>query len=146
MLIKHFTSACWGLGFIVCLGCSDGVKVVPAQGTVTLDGKPLDKLMVEFWPESEGFRSFGETDADGKFVLTTDDGEQQGASVGTHRVIVKDVSVLGDKFLGRAGENVRMGTGQKPRISTKFATPETTSLTVVVEASGANNFDIAVTK
>lgn len=133
----------------VCLfvaGCGDGIKVVPVEGTVTLNGKPLDKLMIEFWPESEGYRSFAETDAEGHFVLTTDDGERQGATVGSHRVIVKDTSVLGDKFLGRAAENADMSQGRKPRISNKFSTPESSPLKVVVEASGENKFDLEVTK
>ena len=132
---------------ITTFGCGGGgVKIVPVEGTVKLDGKPLDRIMVEFWPESEGPRSFGETDSEGHFVLTTDDGKREGAAVGSHKGLVKDVSVLGDKFLGRAGENVNITEGRKPRISNKFATIETTTVTMKVEPSGENKFDIQVTK
>lgn len=136
----------WSLLIVALVGCGGGVKVVPVEGTVKLDGKPLDKIMVEFWPESEGQRSFAETDSEGHFVLMTDDGKREGATVGTHRVILKDVAVLGDKFMGRAAENVNMSEGRKPRISSKFGTPETSKLTVTVEASGENKFDLEATK
>jgi hypothetical protein len=127
-------------------GCSGGVKIVPVEGTVTLESKPLDKIMVEFWPESDGPRSFAETDAQGHFKLTTDDGKRVGASVGKHRVILKDAAVLGDKFMGRAGENVDMSQGRKSRINRSFGQTETTTLKVEVVSSGKNEFPLEATK
>lgn len=103
--------------------------MVEVEGVVLQDGKPLERIMVEFWPETDGSRSFGTTDATGKFVLTTDDGERLGAVVGRHRVVLKDASVLGDKFLGRAGEDVPMGTGKKSRIDGRYGNVTTTPLT-----------------
>ncbi|HUP77797.1 MAG TPA: hypothetical protein VM260_04480 [Pirellula sp.] len=127
-------------------GCGgDKIKMAAVEGNVKLDGKPLDKIMVEFWPQSDGPRSFGETDSAGHFSLKTDDGKLEGASVGSHKVILKDVGVLGDKFLGRAGENVDMSNGKKPRISGKYSSPETTSITKSVEAGKKNEFDLEVT-
>lgn len=102
-----------------------------------MDGKPLDKIMVEFWPTSDGPRSFAETDSEGKFKLTTDDGKQVGASVGTHKVTLNDAGLFA-KFMGRAGEGVNMAEGKKPRISGKLSNTETTPLKVIVDASKKN--------
>ena len=146
--LRRFVS-CAGMliGLFALVGCGgDGIKIAEVEGTVKLGGKPLDKIMVEFWPESDGPRSFGETDAEGHFKLKTDDGKRDGASVGSHKVILKDSGVLGDKFMGRAGENMDMAKGKKPRVSGKYASPETTPISKTVEADKKNEFDIEVTK
>ncbi len=128
------------------VGCSGGVKVAPVDGTVTLDGKPLDKIMVEFWPDSVGPRSFGETDSNGHFKLTTDDGKSEGAAIGLNRVTLKDLSVMGDKFMGRAAEHVNLSEGRKPRISNKFAQAESTPINETVVSGKKNEFIIEATK
>ena len=135
------------IGLVVMGGCGgDNYKLAAVEGTVKLDGKPLDKIMVEFWPQSDGPRSFGETDSEGRFKLKTDDGKNDGAAVGSHKVILKDAGALGDKFMGRAGEDVDMSKGKKVRISGKYSSPETTSITKSVEAGKRNQFDLEVTK
>jgi hypothetical protein len=126
-------------------GCDSGPKILPVEGTVQLDGKPLDKILVEFLPTSEGPRSFGETDSQGHFKLTTDDGKRTGASVGTHKVTLKDAAVLG-KFMGRKGENMDMSEGRKPRISGKLASPDSSNLSVIVEAGKKNEFTLQALK
>ena len=125
-------------------GCGDsGTKAVPVEGTVKLNGKGLNKILVEFLPTSDGQRSFGETDSEGHFKLTTDDGKRDGATVGTHKVTLKDAAVLGDKFMGRKGaEEMDMAQGRKSRISGKLGSPDTTKLTVTVDASKKNVFDL----
>ena len=139
-----------GFGLLVTImffaGCDGGVKVASVEGTVTLDGKPLDKIMVEFWPDSVGPRSFGETDSNGHFKLTTDDGKSEGAAIGLNRVTLKDLSVMGDKFMGRAAENVNLSEGRKPRISGKFAQTESTPISETVVSGKKNEFTIAATK
>jgi hypothetical protein len=128
--------------FSISAGCSSGVRIAPAEGTVTKGGKPLDKVMVEFFPETEGPRSFAETDADGHFKLTTDDGKRKGAAVGTHRVVLRDTAVLGDKFMGRAAENVDMSQGRKPRFGKEYVDRELTPLRVEVKPNEDNNFAV----
>lgn len=127
-------------------GCGgDGISIIPTEGTVTLDGKPLDKIMVEFWPESEGPRSFATTDDQGHFELTTDDGKRKGAAPGSHKVVLKDMSIYNDKFLGRAAENEsNNSSGKKARISGKYSLPSTTTLVKVVEKGKDNNLTIEV--
>ena len=73
-------------------------------------------------------------------------GKREGASVGAHKVILKDAGALGDKFRARAGEDVDMSKGQKVRISGKYSSPQTTSITKSVEAGKKNEFVIQVTK
>jgi hypothetical protein len=66
--------------------------VVAAEGTVTLDDRPLVNVMVQFMPESSDFgaelNSMGVTDDKGHFTLTCNYNSQPGAVVGKHRVVV----------------------------------------------------------
>lgn len=66
-------------------------KLVPVQGTVTVDGKPLAGAVVVFLPafSDAGTHSVGETDRDGVYKLATL--YQPGAGVGDYRVIVSHV-------------------------------------------------------
>lgn len=127
-------------------GCGDSIPVAEVEGVVTLNGKPIDKIQVEFWPIGSGTRSFATTDAEGKYALTTDDGLRKGASLGQHKIVMHDISVLGDEFLGRAGENVDMSKGRKSRISAKYSNPEKSTVTKEVVAGKLNKIDIEITK
>ncbi len=128
------------------VGCSGGPEIAKVEGTVTLDGKPLDKIMVEFWPDAVGPRSFGETDSQGHFKLTTDDGKSEGAAIGLNKVTLKDLTLMGDKFMGRAAEHVNLSEGKKPRISGKLAQTESTTLSETVVAGKKNEFTIEAKK
>jgi hypothetical protein len=78
-------------GFI---GCDSGPKYAPVSGIVTLDGKPYGDAVVSFQPKATstnpnpGRGSAGETDAEGRYVLKTDD-LKNGAVVGTHLIRVQ---------------------------------------------------------
>ncbi len=147
-LVRWMGRVCIAACAFSMLGCGGGgVTIVPTEGTVTLDGKPLERIMVEFWPEAEGPRSFATTDDQGHFVLTTDDGKRNGAALGPHKVVLKDLSTMNDKFLGRAAENeTSSSNGKKPRISGKYSLPSTTTMTKVVEKGKDNVFAIEVEK
>jgi hypothetical protein len=120
---------------LVLSGCgSSGPKLVEVEGTVKLGGQPIDNISVEFWPEADGPRSIGVTDAQGKFSLTTDDGTKKGAVLGAHKVVLRDASVLGNKFLGRAGEDVDMTEGRKSRIAEIYLDPHKSPLKAEVTA------------
>ena len=71
-------------------GCdSKDYVLVPVSGTITFDGKPVDKLRVTFSPKPVGENyavgpySLGTTDSQGKFTLKTRYGDD-GAIVGAH--------------------------------------------------------------
>ena len=77
---------------LFCSGCGGGgPKYAPVSGVVTLDGKPFGDGVVVFLPKATdgnpnpGRSSAGETDANGKFVLKTDD-LKNGAVVGKHLI------------------------------------------------------------
>lgn len=132
------------LGMATLCGCGDSLDVAEVEGIVQMDGKPLDRIQVEFWPVGPGVRSIGTTDSSGHFKLTTDDGTRDGAVVGSHKVVLHDVWVLGDKFLGRAGEDADMSQGRKPRISGMYSNPEKTSLTAEVVSGQKNEVTLDV--
>ena len=139
-------SSLFAVSICVLSGCGDdGPRVVVVEGTVKLNGKAMDKILVEFLPTSEGKRSFGETDSEGHFKLMTDDGIRNGATVGTHKVTLKDAALF-TKFMGRKGEEMDMSEGRKPRISGKLASPDTSGLSVIVDASKKNDFALEATK
>ena len=78
------------------VGCGDSkFKFAPVEGRVTLDGQPVASARVTFMPQTSrtdgeaGPYSTGETDADGRYSLsTTDETSRNGAVVGSHRVII----------------------------------------------------------
>lgn len=143
MPVLRFTGTCVLVAsLMIATGCgSRGPQMADVEGTVKLNGKPLERIAVEFWPESDGPRSIGETDKEGKFVLMSDSGKRKGASVGKHKVILRDAAVLGDKFLGRAAENVDMSQGRKSRLTKRYTEAATTPLTREVKP-GKNTIDL----
>lgn len=102
-------------------GCGDGQQFGDVEGQLLVDGKPVDKIHVQFVPKGNGPQSIGITDSAGKFTLTTIDGKRKGAIVGTSKVVLRDVGIMGDKFLGREAENMDMTEGRKPRVSEEYA-------------------------
>jgi hypothetical protein len=74
-------------------GCGPRRPVVtPAEGIVTLNGKPLPNATVEFVPTLEGlgpeWSSVGVTDDTGHFTLRC--GDKPGAATCVHRVVVRE--------------------------------------------------------
>ena len=129
MIVHRIAPCALAAGLLALAGCGEGGPEMSAvEGTLKVKGKPLERIQVEFWPEVDGPRSIGVTDAQGHFTLATDDGKRQGAVVGPHKVVLRDVGILGDKFLGRAGENVDMSKGKKPRVPAAYRDPHRTPL------------------
>jgi hypothetical protein len=68
-------------------GCNDGrPERVPVSGVLTIDGQPLEKAFVVFYPPS-GRSSNGRTDSSGRFNLACFE-EADGAQLGEHQVSV----------------------------------------------------------
>src|SRR5262245_43426437 len=74
-------------------GCGGGPTLSPVSGTVTMNGKPLANVQVEFWPIDAAPRSTGAIDQTGRYTLTTDNGSKPGAIVGRHKVVLYDLNV-----------------------------------------------------
>lgn len=130
MIVRRLTFCVFAVALAALMSCGpSGPNLAEVEGTLKLKGKPLAKIQVEFWPVAGAPRSMGTTDAQGWFTLTTDDGKRKGALVGSHKIVLVDVGVQGDVFLGRAGENVDMTKGKKPQISDSYGDPHKTPLT-----------------
>lgn len=54
----------------VFLGCSDK-SMLPVEGTITLDGEPLEGAAISFVPVEGGRPCTGQTDAEGHFTLAS---------------------------------------------------------------------------
>ncbi|QDT54578.1 hypothetical protein Pan44_26110 [Caulifigura coniformis] len=124
------------LALAVFSGCGESeLTLANAGGAILLDGKPLENVRVEFWPVTEGPQSAGLTNEEGKFVLATIDDDKPGAVLGKHKVVLRDVSIV-EKFMGRAGGEMDLTKGKKPRISSKYANVTLTPLEAEVTADG----------
>lgn len=77
--------------FVRTVSCTSNPANYPptasVEGTVTLDGEPLDAASVAFTPSEGGRQSSGVTDANGKYTLQYT-GAIEGAMLGTHRVAI----------------------------------------------------------
>ena len=104
------------LGCALLAGCSDKPQLAEVKGRVTMNGKPLGNVRVDFHPDPDkgtrGQGSSGTTDADGNFTLTFGEGKP-GAIVGSHRVILTDLDVFGNVFVGRGDYRTEDPKGPK---------------------------------
>lgn len=143
MRISLFTAVI-AVTTLVVMGCGPTApQVVEVTGTVTLDGKPLDRIQVEFWPEVSGPTSYGLTDDQGRFTLASQDGAKKGAVVGKHKVILQDTSIIVDRRMGREVENVDVTQGKKPRILEEYANPISSTLSAEISPDKRNvDFDV----
>jgi len=75
---------------LIAAGCagkpSDMPQLGAVTGTITLDGKPLEKVTVVFESDS-GRSAFGSTDSSGRYELLYV-GNSKGAVVGSNKVII----------------------------------------------------------
>ncbi len=130
-------------GLIMTLGCGGGPSLAEVTGTVKQNGKGLGKIQVEFLPEQPGPRSIGVTDESGKYTLKTDGGGA-GALVGSHRVILRDIGLFGDKLMGRKGEGKDLSNGKRPRIPADMSDLAKSKLKKEVAGGKKNEIDIEV--
>ncbi|MBC8113996.1 MAG: carboxypeptidase regulatory-like domain-containing protein [Candidatus Saccharimonas sp.] len=86
---------------LVIAGCSKtGPQLALVEGTVLLDGQPLQNAEVEFQP-AKGSPSIGSTGVDGKYKLRFSR-DKWGAEVGKHKVQITTFSPEGEgKFKER---------------------------------------------
>ncbi len=117
-------------------GCGVGPRLADVQGVVKVKGAPLAGVVVEFLPDPEkgvtGPKSLGFTDAEGRFTLRTD-GNQPGAVLGWHRVVLEDP----DEDRPPQGQPAR----KLSRIPLAFAHAATTPFRREVKES-KNTFDL----
>ena len=133
-------------GGMLCLllagGCgsrSDGPPVVSAEGTVTLDGKPLANadIMLEPTGSTPGQAVFAKTDSAGKFALGTPDGKRKGAAVGSYIVVInKLVKPDGTDFIPDPNQGPMDTGGFKELLQPTYSVREQSQLTAEIPAAG----------
>ena len=126
---------------VALIGCGgEHYPVAPVSGRVTLDGKPLADARIGFEPRRQGDQpnagpgSYAKTDADGRFVLKTLDG-QSGAVVTTHDVWIRT-------YVAPANRSGEIVDAAAERVPPQYN--DATTLTFVVPAEGTEqaNFDL----
>jgi len=78
------------------------------EGVITLDGEPLSGALVTFYPvdTTDGKVAAGNSDASGKYTLTSDGGlPEKGAFEGDYVVTVKKVEIIPVSRPGQAQPN-----------------------------------------
>ena len=128
-------------------GCTDG-DFGYVEGTVTIDGKPVEKALIGFYPPG-GRGSVGTTDSEGHYSLQYT-AQQKGASIGTHKVTITTAmqEITADSYAeydkpapGEVREDV---PGRKELLDRSYQNRKKTPLTATVIA-GTNppiNFDL----
>jgi hypothetical protein len=130
---------------VAAIGCGAGPQFAEVEGTVTKGGTPLKNVRVEYWPETNGPKSTGVTDEQGRYTLKTEDGRTVGALVGPHKVVLKDLDVYGDTFLGRKAENMpTLNKGAKERFAKVYGEAAKTDLKKDVVAGQKNVLNLEV--
>jgi len=127
-----------------CVGSQTPYDTAPVSGVITLDGQPLASARVTFLPihdSQKGLQScpeaIGETDASGRYSLTTVFGDP-GGSVGQNRVMVTT-----RKFEPDPASAERVKETAPERVTTRYFSDKQ-PLTIDVPAKGtrAANFEL----
>jgi hypothetical protein len=144
--------------FVGISGCSKGpaaptFDLVPASGTVTLDGKPLSDASVSFVFQAtapQGFSGSGaQTDANGKFQVETD--AKMGTISGNFKVLVSKLTmpdgspVKNDPAAGIDIVQLQMQGQLKENVPEKYLVVDTTDLSAEVTKGGKNEFELKLT-
>lgn len=137
--------------FAISLGCMSGgyenraetVDTAPVNGKLTLKGKPLEYYQILFFPEGGSRVGAAVTDAEGGFVIGTNDGAD-GAPLGNCKIAVNFVGPPPKEAGGneRIIDNPADLPKPKFKIPAKYNDPEKSGLSQVVTKKGLK--DIAI--
>lgn len=115
-------------------GCG-GDGTIPVKGSVELDGKPLDKALVTFIPDTgtPGPGGAGATDDTGHFEVMTPQGIK-GLLPGKYKITVSKTTLKGEVSRAETGETGLTDSDLNELVPPPYFHPETTTLNVTVEA------------
>ena len=135
---RHFPLlACLVLAVQFGCGASDLPLRAPVTGIVTFKGEPLADAIVTFVPDkskgTEGPMAVGATDAEGRYVLSTDrrEGATDGATVGFHRV----------RITANRAPTGPSDSLPSSRIPMRYNNPAKSGLVAEVKSDTNNKFD-----
>lgn len=126
-------------------------ELVPVTGTVTLEGAPLEGVMVNFMPQEGNAIAYGLTDASGKYSLQPQmsgqaEKESTGALPGEYQVYISKL-VLPDGTAVPEGlsDAEAEEKGAKQLLPPKYSSPANSSLKATVE-KGQTTVDFELKK
>jgi hypothetical protein len=132
----------------LCGGCGSadtGPPVVPAEGVVLLDGKPLAKANVRLIPrgETKGDRAiYATTDSAGKFAAASPDGKRKGAAVGSYQVVInKLVKPDGSDFVPDPNAGPEDTGGWRELVPSAYSDDSRSELAAEVPAGGIKTLE-----
>ncbi|MEO1498790.1 MAG: hypothetical protein AAFV43_16720 [Planctomycetota bacterium] len=124
-------------------GCGGEFQLASVSGVVTLDGEALANASLYFQPQRRGDDplvgppSIGVTDSEGRFTLTTADGDR-GAVVGMHRV---SVSTFESRMVDPQNSD-RVEVVSEERVPTRYRAR--TELSFEVPSGGSKDANFAL--
>lgn len=128
-------------------GCGAEPAVFPVTGTVNVDGKPTDKVLVNFYPADSSPQHFGVrhaigiTDAQGKFKLICSGG-LEGVAAGDYKVTFSRPVIRGRAALADANSKPEE-SGTVESMPKDYTQPESTPVSVKV-GKGGGDFSLDV--
>lgn len=124
---------------VLITGCGDGSALTTAEGTVTLDGKPVADAGVLFTPVKGGQPATGTTDATGHFKVRM--ANQDGVMAGEYLVTITKNETQGVDLLNPKATPVRQRVIW--HIPEKYSNATTSGLTATVPCdNGEFKFDL----
>jgi len=133
------------LCFTGCQPAAKGPPLVPVEGLVTLDGKPLAGANVMLVPrgETRGDKAFyAKTDSAGKFIAASADGKQKGAAVGNYQVVLnKLVKPDGSDFVPDPNSGPEDTGGFRELLPPAYSDASKSTLTADVPDGGTKNLE-----
>jgi hypothetical protein len=113
---------------------------VRVAGTVLRTGQPVAGATLIFEPVGDTPAATDETDASGRFQLTTFD-KDDGAVPGEYKVAVRKIEVIGGNRPADAPDDLeRPPPDEKWLLPVKYGHTATSGLTATVKADGDNDF------
>ncbi|MDZ7616596.1 MAG: carboxypeptidase-like regulatory domain-containing protein [Patescibacteria group bacterium] len=126
---------------LVAAGCggrkSNMPPLMPVEGLVTLDGRPLAEAGVQFHPvgDTRGRGAAANTDAEGRYSLISPDGSK-GVPVGEYKVVISKL-VMPDGSLYSAADGVApMDSPAREAVPVRYSDFERSILTAEVPEGG----------
>lgn len=124
-------------------GPASSLTLVPVEGRVTLDGKPVPGCIVTFEPADQhaatGPQAVGVADKDGWFRVRSS-GNRLGAVPGVHRVFVAPTDVVSAAGESRPAAQHPEATASPDLVPPRYQSPGTSGLEATVVAEGKNSF------